>query len=202
MSRSYLLLTILTILLTACLPAATTQLPGLSAEEVKATIGTTVALTLTAVAETQIAGYTPTPTETPIPTFTLTVFPTLTPFATPTIYSPPVAAAPQADYACAVINKLPLDNSIFKPNKDFDVKFWLRNSGKKPWGKGADLAYHEGPDMIVGNTVYELPEVAPGEMVGPFIFDAMSPNKAGTHVMTLKVQGGFCYPYIKIVVKK
>jgi hypothetical protein len=195
----------LIVLLTACMPAAATQPSGPSAEEIQATIGTTVALTLTASEETRVAAFTSTPTETatPVPSLTPTLFfPTLTPYFTPTQVPPPLAVPTKAAYACAVINKMPVDNSVFKPNKDFDVKFWLRNVGTKRWDKGLDLSYHEGPKMIVGNTIYELSAVEPGEMVGPFIFDAQTPNKAGTHVMTLRLQGGFCYPYVKIVVKK
>lgn len=163
-------------------------------------IGTSVALTVTAHAQTQAAIPTLTPTETPSPTVTVTAspFPTLTPFSTPTKFPTSVPA----DYACAVVNKSPADNSIFKPNKDFDVKFWLRNVGTRKWDKGADLSYHDGTKMIVGNTVYELREVKPGQQVGPFIFDARSPKKIGDFVMRLKLQGGFCYPYVKILVRK
>jgi hypothetical protein len=169
---------------------------------VEAMIGTSVALTVTAHAQTQAAIPTVTPTasrtDTPSPTVTASPFPTLTPFSTPTKFP---TSAP-ADYACVVFNKYPADNSIFKPNKDFDVKFWLRNVGSRKWDKGADLSYHDGTKMIVGATVYELPEVKPGQQVGPFIFDARSPKKIGDFVMRFKVQGGFCYPYIKILVRK
>ena len=192
-------------ILSACIPTAASP-TGPSAAEVEAIIATSVALTITAHAQTQAAIPTLTPTasqtETPSPTATVTVtaspFPTLTPFSTSTKFP---TSAP-ADYACAVVNKSPGDNSIFKPNKDFDIKFSLRNVGTRKWDKGADLSYHDGTKMIVGNTVYELPEVKPGQQVGPFIFDARSPRKIGDFVMRLKLQGGFCYPYIKILVRK
>ena len=197
--KRFLLLAILA--LTACIPQPATP-SGPSAAEVDAMIGTSVALTITAHAQTQAAipTLTPTPTETPSPTVTVTAspFPTLTPFSTSTKFP---TSAP-ADYACAVVNKSPGDNSIFKPNKDFDIKFWLRNVGTRKWDKGADLSYHDGTKMIVGNTVYELPEVKPGQQVGPFIFDARSPKKLGDFVTRLKLQGGFCYPYVKILVRK
>jgi hypothetical protein len=197
--KRFLLLVIL--VLTACIPQPTTP-SGPSAAEVEAMIGTSVALTVTAHAQTQAAIPTVTPTasrtDTPSPTVTASPFPTLTPFSTPTKFP---TSAP-ADYACVVFNKYPADNSIFKPNKDFDVKFWLRNVGSRKWDKGADLSYHDGTKMIVGATVYELPEVKPGQQVGPFIFDARSPKKIGDFVMRFKVQGGFCYPYIKILVRK
>lgn len=199
--KRFLLLAIL--VLTACIPQPTTP-SGPSAAEVEAMIATSVALTITAHAQTQAAIPTLTPTasqtETPSPTVTVTAspFPTLTPFSTSTKFP---TSAP-AEYACAVVNKSPADNSIFKPNKDFDVKFWLRNVGSRKWDKGADLSYHNGTKMIVGNTVYELPEVKPGQQVGPFIFDARAPKMIGDFVMRLKLQGGFCYPYVKILVRK
>ena len=197
--KRILLLAVL--LLTACVPQPATP-TGPSAAEIEAMIGTSVALTVTAHAQTQAAIPTLTPTasqtDTPTPTVTASPFPTLTPFSTSTKFP---TSAP-ADYACAVVNKSPADNSIFKPNKDFDVKFWLMNVGTRKWDKGADLSYHDGTKMIVGNTVYELPEVRPGQSVGPFIFDAKSPKKLGDFVMRLKLQGGFCYPYIKILVRK
>jgi hypothetical protein len=197
--KRFLLLAIL--LLTACAPQPTST--GPRAAEVEAMVATSVALTVTAHAQTQAAipTMTPIPTNTPSPTTTASPFPTLTPFATST---PRVGGVPptQAEYACLVYNKYPADNTIFKPNKDFDVKFWLRNVGTRKWDKGADLSYHDGTKMIVGATVYELPEVKPGQMVGPFVFDAKSPKKIGDFVMRFKVQGGFCYPYIKILVRK
>jgi len=197
--KRILLLAIL--VLTACVPQPATP-AGPSAAEIEAMIGTSVALTVTAHMQTQAAipSETPIPTDTPSPTTTASPFPTFTPFSTPTKFVNIIPT--QADYACAVYNKSPADNSIFKPNKDFDVKFWLRNVGTRKWDKGADLSYHDGTKMIVGATVYELPEVKPGQSVGPFIFDAKSPKKLGDFTMRLKLQGGFCYPYIKILVRK
>ena len=191
------------IMLASCMPA-TAQPAGPSAEEMKAMVATSVELTVSAYETEQAALIppTPTPTDAPPPTATL-IFPTLTLFPTPTQYSPGGGVPPTpSEYACAVVNKRPADNSIFKPKKDFDVKFYLRNAGTKRWDKGADLLFHGGTNMLTTNSVYELPKVEPGETVGPFIFDAKSPNKAGTFTMTFKVQGGFCYPYIKIVVQK
>lgn len=190
--------------LTACAPSIA-QPTGPSAEEMKAQISTSVALTISAYKTEQAGLATPTlpPTETPTLTPTL-IFPTLTPFipsSTHYIGGGGVATTP-LPYACAVVNKAPADNTVFKPNKDFDVKFWLRNAGTQKWDKGVDLLYHSGTKMITSDVIYELPQVDPGEMVGPFIFDAKTPNKAGTFTMTFKLQGGICYPYIKIVVKK
>jgi hypothetical protein len=211
MSRSSLRLfangLILVILLAACIPS-TAQPAGPSEEEIKAQISTSVALTVSA-QETELAAISsPTPTVTntvtPIPTFTATatiIFPSLTPFpsSTPYISGGVPTLAP---YGCSVANKTPGDNTVFKPNKDFDVKFSLWNIGTKTWDAGADLLFDSGTNMLTpGTTAYELPAVKSGAMVGPFIFDAKTPKKAGTYTMTFKVQGGFCYPYIRIIVQ-
>ena len=205
MSRKRILMTslILPLLLAACMPAAA-QPTGPSAEEVRAMVSTTVALTVSARETEIVASWSPTPlpTETPLPTPTL-AFPSLTPFPSSTPHYTGGGYLPTpSEYECVVLNKLPADNSLFKPKKDFDIRFYLRNSGTKRWDKGMDLLYHSGTNMLIGDPIYELPQVAPGGMVGPFVFDAKSPNKAGTFVMTFKVQGGFCYPYIRIIVKK
>lgn len=187
----------------ACAPA-NAQPSGPSAEEIKAQIGTSVALTVTALAQTQAAANTPTLENTPTPTITFTPFPTLTPFPTSTQFTGGGGGGTPtlASYACSVLNKTPADNTVFKPNKDFDVKFWLMNIGTKKWNQGADLLFDSGANMLTANTRYELPQVNPGKMVGPFVFDAKTPKKAGTYTMTFKVQGGLCYPYIQIIVKK
>lgn len=201
MSRPVSFLIILVVVLSACMPIAA-QPAGPSAEEIQARILTSVALTIESYHATQAAlpTATPAPTETAAPTATL-AFPTFTPLATFTSAAtrPPYTPPP---YACVTIGKTPPDGTIFKPNKDFDIAFAIRNVGTKKWAKGADLMFDSGTNMLKRDTRYELPEVPPGGTAGPFYFDARSPKKPGTYTMTFKVQGGFCYPYIRIVVKK
>jgi hypothetical protein len=191
------------LLLAACLPA-TAQPTGPGADELKAMVSTSVVLTVSAHQTQEVASWSPTPppTDTPLPTATL-IFPTLTPFPTSTLQNWGAGYLPTpSEYECVMVNKIPADNSFFKPKKDFDIRFYIRNSGTKRWDNGMDLLYQSGTNMLTTNSVYELPKVEPGQTVGPFIFDARAPNKAGTFTMTFKVQGGFCYPYIKIIVKK
>lgn len=188
--------------LSACAPQSTPT--GPSADEVNAMIGTSVALTLTAHAQTQAAIPSPTLIPSNTPTITLPPFPTLTPFPTSTPFIPGVGSVPptsSAAYACSAANKSPFDNTVFKRNQDFDIRLWLVNIGNHKWEKGIDLLYDSGTNMLTTKIRYELPTVLPGEMVGPFIFDAQAPRKPGTYTMTFKLQGGFCYPYIQIIVK-
>lgn len=179
----------------ACVPfQAQTSAP--SEEEVEARIATSVALTLSAIETGQAALPSPTATFTDVPS--PTPLPTLSPF-------PPTATVvvrTPYPYACDVFAKVPYDNSVFHVNTNFDIKFSLRNVGTKAWGPGADLRYSGGANLLVANIVYELPAVDPGETVGPYVYDAKTPGKPGTYVMSFKVQGGFCYPYIRIIVRK
>ena len=206
MSRSSLRLfangLILVILLAACMPTTPTS-TGPSADEIKAQISTTVALTISAreTEQAAISSPTSTPMDTPTASPTL-IFPTLTPYPTPTQPATSGPAPTSAPYACVMMNKTPADYTVFKPNKDFDVKFSLWNTGTKTWEAGADLLFDSGTNMLTANTRYELPEVVSGKTTGPFIFDAKAPKKEGTYTMTFKVQGISCYPYIYIIVKK
>lgn len=218
MLRLVLITFLLAALIAACGPAAVAS-PA-APQAVQGQVETLVAQTMqaqqtqqavqdaiyTAVAQTLTAQPTATPlppTATPLPTQPL-VLPTLTPVILPTFTSAPSGGGyvTPSPYSCAVLNKTPADNTVFKPNKDFDVKFWLKNTGTRRWDAGTDLLFSHGTNMLTSNTIYELPnDVLPGGKVGPFIFDAKSPNTEGTYVMVFKLQGGFCYPYVRIVVR-
>ncbi len=216
MTRWIVLTILLLSLLSACGPATAVTTPNPQAlqgqvetlveqtmaaqQAVQDAIATSVAQTLTA----QPTATPLPPTFTPTPTQAL-ILPTLTPVILPTFTPVPSTGGgyvTPSPYSCAVINKTPVDNTVFKPNKDFDIKFWLRNTGTKKWDAGTDLLYSHGTNLLTANTRYELAsDVQPGSTVGPFIFDAKSPNREGTYVMVFKLQGGFCYPYIRIVVR-
>jgi hypothetical protein len=204
----------LLLILAACMPAIAQPTTGPSVEEMDSLISTTVALTISAHETEQVILNPPTPTlmdtatsaPSPLPTITATaaiIFPTLTPFPSSTPYTSGGGGATftPPPYACNVVNKSPGDNTVFKPNKDFDIKFSLVNAGTKKWDAGPDLLFDSGTNMLTTNVIYELPDVKPGEKVGPYIFDAKTPKKPGTYTITFKVQGGLCYPYIRIIVK-
>lgn len=217
MTRIFLFATLLLWLLAACGPA-TSMAPNPQVMQGQAeTLVAQVAATqqavrdaiATAVAQTLTAQPTPTPlppTSTPAPTQPV-FLPTLTPVILPTFTPIPSGSGggyvTPSPYSCAVLNKTPADNTVFKPNKDFDIKFWLKNTGSKKWDAGTDLIFDSGTNMLVPpDTRLELSsDVNPGSTAGPFVFDAKSPNREGTYVMVLKLQGGFCRPYIRIIVK-
>ncbi len=100
------------------------------------------------------------------------------------------------------IQKRPYDNTEIRTGDPFDIKFIIKNTGTTTWEAGLDLIYWSGPDMTTtGFPLIELPEMKPGDQfsVGPY--DAVAPNEKGFQVMTMKLEGGFCWPYVAIIVK-
>ena len=193
------------VLLSACAPAQATQSP----EEIQAQIETSVAMTV-AVQNTQTAEAQPAATETLTPTTIPLLLPTLTPIfdtATPFVVVPPSGGgggggggSSTVNYACDPdTGKKPRDNTVFRPNDPFDIKWTIINTGTKTWVAGKDFSYLSGPHMTTAAGV-ELPELKPGKSFS-ITFDANAPSQKGFQVMTWKVEGGFCFPYIAIDVE-
>lgn len=201
--RKLWFVTLAAAMLAACAPAQ-------SADEIQAQIKTAVALTVAA-QDTQTAAAQPAATMTLTPTAIPLVIPTLPalfPSSTPFVISPPSSGggggggggpSPQAQYACDVITR-PFDNSEFHSGEEFDIKWTIVNTGTATWDAGFDLAYFSGPHMASPETTIELPKVKPGESYF-VLLDGTAPNGKGFHVMTWKLQGGWCFPYIAIIVK-
>jgi len=199
------------LLLAACAPApAPTQDPA----EIQQQIQEIVALTVAAHETEQALVVVEEPTNTPLPTQTEAGPPTPTPIlptATPFVVVPPtstpgivnnggggVAPAP-LEYDCNSSDRRPYDNTSFKPNKDFDIRWTIINTGTKSWPAGKDVKYFSGTQMTT-TTFVELPAMAPGDTY-EVILDAVSPKKAGFYVMTWTVEGQLCFPYVAINVE-
>jgi hypothetical protein len=208
-------LTALTLVLSACAPAATqvpTQDPAALQEQINQAVEATMAAQNQQATEQQALII---PSNTPLPTQTEAVPPTLeVPTATPFVIVPPTntvvssggggggggGVTVKPELACNVINQQPLDNSVWKKNKEFDINWTLVNTGTKTWPAGWDLKYYSGPQMT-NVTFVELPQVKPGESY-KVILDAAAPNQVGFQVMTWSLEGGnFCFPYIAIIVE-
>jgi len=199
------------VLLTACLPQQqATQDPADAANQV----ATAVALTVAAMnAQTEAAQ--PLATNTTLPTQTEAVPATETPIiptATPFVIVPPTATVvvsgggggvtvkPALD--CTPILNKPRDNTVFKKNDTFDIKWTIVNTGTKTIPAKLDVKYFSGPKMMEDptDTLRELPEIKPGDST-EIIIDAIAPAEKGFHVMTWVVEGNMCYPYIAIIVE-
>lgn len=201
------------LLLAACAPAPApaTQDPAEVQRQVQEAVALTVAAqsALTEQAQAQI----PDPTNTPLPTQTEAGFipsPTsVPPTATAIVLASPTTAPSTGggggvpvvrDYACTVVNQSPRDNSYWKQKKDFDVNWTIVNTGTKTWRDGLDLVFYSGTNMATTDLV-ELPALKPGEQY-KVILDAVTPSKDGTYTMIWKLEGGYCYPYISIIVEQ
>jgi hypothetical protein len=194
--------------ISACAPAQPTQSP----EDIANQVATSVALTVAAQnAQTQAAqSAVPPATNTTLPTQTEAVAPSPTPIlptATNTAVVLPTSSGGggggvtvKPEYACNPFPRLPRDNTIFRPNAEFDIKWTIVNTGTKTLRAGLDVKYNSG-DKLTSTTFVELPELEPGEQA-VVNMDAVAPEKEGTYIMTFLVEGGLCYPYTAIVVEK
>jgi hypothetical protein len=200
-------------LLTACAPAApaATQDPALVQQLIEQSVALTVAAQSAQTQEAQ--ALVADPTNTPLPTQTESAPPAPSlPTATPFVIVPPTLApvtggggggtTVKPDFACDVIRQRPYDNTIFKPNDAFDLKWTIVNTGTRTWKAGLDLKYFSGPEMTPANAgPIQLPEMKPGDQFAVNL-DAHAPDTEGFHVMTWTIEGQICYPYIAIYVEK
>ena len=201
------------LLIAACAPTpAPTQDPA----EIQRQIQESVAMTVSAQnAQTEQAqALIPEPTNTPLPTQTEAgALPSPTPViptATPFVVVPPTLApsgnggssvtTTNPDYACLITHRRPYDDTVYKPNDTFDIKWTIINSGTKAWAKGLDVKYNSGRNMATTNFV-ELPAMQPGDQF-EINLDGVTPDEEGTMVMVWMIEGSFCYPYVRIVVER
>ena len=201
------------VLLAACVPAAApTQDPALVQQVIEQAVELTVAAQ-NAEATAQQAQIVPSNTPLPTQTEVLPLTPTpLVPTATPFVIVPATnTVAPSSgggggtvvrpEYACEAINRRPFDNTIFKPNDEFDIRWTIVNTGTRTMRAGLDLEYVSGPEMTGAMKFVELPELRPGESF-QVIFDAVAPSQQGRHVMIWRVEGPTCFPYTAIQVER
>ena len=183
--------------------------PGLSPEQVQSLVGTGVAQTVeaqnnmgTAVAQT-VEAMAPPSTSTSTPTLASLTLPTLTPIiptVTPFVISGGGGGGGgggKAKYACDAWTVKPDDDEAFKPGDPFDIKWIITNTGSEDMWAGIDLEYYSGPRMTDHANI-ELPLMEPGDTY-TFTADANAPLEKGRYVMTWRVQGGLCWPYVSII---
>ena len=53
---------------------------------------------------------------------------------------------------------------------------------------------------MTGSSLFELPAMAPGDQYS-LNFDAVAPSDEGYQVMVWVLEGGICYPYVRIIVE-
>jgi hypothetical protein len=183
--------------------------PGMTQEQIQVLVQQSVAQTVvsqnsmgTAVAQT-VQAMSPASTVTPQPTLALLNLPTLTPFATVTPFTVSSGGgggggggSSKAKYACDFYTVKPKDNQAFKPGDPFDIRWIITNTGTADMRAGLDFEYLSGPHLTTKSGI-ELPLLEPGDKF-QFDADANAPLEKGDYVMTWKVEGGLCYPYVAI----
>ncbi len=194
----------LVLLLGACGPASS----GIPVEQVQAMVATSVVQTVgaqnsmgTAVAMTVSAmapAAMPAASETEVPVFvpTVTPFATVTPFVTAQAGGAGSTGSKPKSYACDSWTVKPGDYTAFKPGDPFDIKWIITNTGTGDMVAGLDLEYLSGPKLTTHPGV-QLPLLKPGDTY-TFTADGTAPLEKGNYVMTWKVQGGLCFPYVAI----
>lgn len=213
MHKKLLILTTLLFVLASCAPAAQSQIEPIA--DVQSQVNTAVAQTMEV--NTQIAqaveqtvnaqqpAFTATaelppsaePTfeivtivpDTPIPPPT---FPTNTPF----VAQPPVQQA----YDCFVETRSPEYLEEIKAGGNFEIKWFVRNTGTRAWDSGVDVKYASGPKMTTPERTEIKVAMNPGD-VYKITLNAKAPNKPGTYTMTWIVEGQLCYANVTITVK-
>lgn len=209
MQKKILVLTLVIILLAGCLPAQTPQ-------DLSSQVNTAVAGTMQSQAEieqmvqqtmsAQQSIFTPTAESSPTPEptfesvdiFTDTPIPPPTPFPTNTFA--PAAPAVQQAYDCFVETRSPGYLEEIKAGGNFEIKWFVINTGTKAWTSGVDVKYASGPKMTTPERVEIKTELKPGDSY-KITLNAKAPNKAGTYTMTWIVEGQLCYANVTITVK-
>lgn len=228
--KSLLVTLVLTALLAACAPAQPSQeqVQSLVQTSVASTmqaqnqVSTFVAQTVQA----QQPAATQATTDTPIAAFTASPFPTLTPVGLliPTSTSEPSYSAGSGGYVAPAayscdpdIDKRPLDGSVYYVGEHFEVKWTLLNNGTQQWCNSNSCPSAGGPDLAFFSSVnnvnhlstnflstsgpIQVPALKPGDLFVVPTISAVAPNVRGTYTLTWKLQGGFCYPYIHVIIK-
>lgn len=148
------------------------------------------------------------PTETPLPAPTEPVLSTPTIFVSPALASTLVIPTTKPDYACDIINQRPYDDTEFRRNEDFDIRWTIVNTGTLRWENETHITYQDGPKMTDVKKV-DLPRLKPGEQY-EVVLDATAPDKPDRQIMVWAVIGPgktkgssywMCYPYVRIMVK-
>jgi hypothetical protein len=216
----------LAIVMGACVPqqATTTQSP----QEAAAQVGTSVAMTLDA--QGQIATFVAqtveaqnTGTAAALPQFTATPLPLSTPIsilptATPFVVSGGGGgggggggsnpAPTKQQYDCAVVSQVPGDGTAFKPGKEIDIRWIVKNTGTKTWEPTWSFSFFQGTNFSITGSYTLGKQVKRNETIA-LELDAIVPHgearydKPQVIYMKWAIKGDgsrFCTPYVGIKV--
>lgn len=176
-------------------------------------VATFIAQTVQAAA-TQTVAALPSPTETPFvtptqPTPTATSTATSTAVLvffspTPIVFPTFTAGVSNENYACQVTRVSPPNGSVFDPRDDFDVRWSVKNTGRRNWERtDVDYLYISG-DKIHKVSGYDLAEdVGIGRTIDLGV-DMRAPKDPGSYSTLWRMRRGdttFCDLRFTIVVR-
>jgi len=213
MQRKFTILLLLAVLLSACLPT------GQSQQDVDSIVNTVVAQTMeanarieeavnqTLTAQAPLATATLEFTATPEPTFEPLIIITDTPFPTSTNTNVPFVPQSQSQqqptaqpYSCYVETRFPAYREEIKAGSNFEIRWFVKNTGTRTWDAGVDLKYASGVKMTTAERVEIKNALAPGEIYKISI-TGKAPKNSGVQQMTWIVEGKLCYANVVITVK-
>lgn len=207
MQRKFTILFLLAVFVSACLPMRQSQqdidsiVNTVVAQtmEANARIEQAVNQTLTAQAPLATATVEFTATFEPIIIVTDTQIPTLTNTSIPFAPQSPSQATPQA-YSCFVETRLPAYGEEIKAGANFEIRWFVRNTGTRTWDAGVDVKYASGVKMTSAERVEIKTPLAPNE-VYKISITGTAPKNTGLQQMTWIVEGHLCYANVVITVK-
>ncbi|MFN3490667.1 MAG: NBR1-Ig-like domain-containing protein [Anaerolineales bacterium] len=211
MRKHITILLALIFILSACIP-------GQSQQDIDSVVNTVVAQTMeanarieqavnqTLTAQAPFATATLEFTATPEPTFEPLIIITDTPFPTLTNTSVPFVPQSQSQqptpqpYSCYVETRLPAYREEIKAGTNFEIRWFVKNTGTRTWDAGVDLKYASGVKMTAAERVEIKSALAPGE-VYKISITGKAPKNSGVQQMTWMIEGKLCYANVVIVVK-
>jgi hypothetical protein len=225
MQRKFIILLLLAVLLSACLPT------GQSQQDIDSIVNTAVAQTMEANQRIDDAVNQTLTAQAPLATATVEFTATFEPIVivTDTPIPPTVTNTPSriggsssggggggggssnsgstgSAYSCAIVAEKPYDGATFKPGDSFDKSWTIKNTGTVTWEPDWEFEYKSGddispsPDFLIGQ------QVPPGKTI-TLVIDIDVPNvpykdSGKVLVMTWSLNNGshFCMPYVAITV--
>lgn len=181
--------------LTACTaaPAATGPTPDLdavrtqAAQTVVANMTVQAALNPPATATALPATAIPEPTATQVPTLVPTLPAVVIPTATVRVVSSGGGSLPaqptKASYTdqAKMVSQTPIDYTTVKAGGDFDIRWTIRNTGKRDWNTQFYFRYVKGTLKNINAKVLMMPDAIGRNDTVEFVIDAVAPKEPGAY---------------------
>ena len=106
--------------------------------------------------------------------------------ALPVLSKPTATTPPLAGDKASYESQSPLDNTHVERGSEFDVSWYLLNTGTTTWTTDYSLRYFTGTNFTKpGKNRWHLVQPVPPNSVGTCTIDAIAPNNPGTYTMSV-----------------